>query len=398
MKKVIVILALSASVLILPSCDANKILDKIKHKYKEFIGKGDKRGKRPFKVVYQSENGPKKVMVTSSCNYNSVSYLYYENPTVARSGYFRDTRNLISYPWSGKALKPYWDIRYVNPVSKYINGGNHPEYADHSVKTGLDARSGSKNIEIGTSFAQTNSDGSVAQAKCVNGALAAGTTINLFDAPEQSITYAGPQSTFAYRLASSSVTSPWNSNKRGNLMIQAHFDRPIYNNFSSNIGGGTYFNFIMRNKKNGKFLNYVIGVYATGDAWMKEKAGIRFDPTTGTVHVATVISDDSWWSTKSPASMPITEVFNTPNNKRNDDGVWNDFFRVNVSYQNLLAVLQELKKNPPQGAVGEDFGLNPEDWEITTMMIQYELEEQGGKAVYSGSFRGFEAYVTDLPM
>lgn len=145
-------------------------------------------------------------------------------------------------------------------------------------------------------------------------------------------------------------------------------------------------------------LNYIIGVYAAGEAWMKEKAGIRFDPTTNVVHVATVISDDSWWSTKSPSSHPITEISNQSSPSGKDDDNWSNFFRVNVSYQNLLAVLNELRKNPPAGVAGVDFGLSPEDWELTSIMVQYELEEQGGKAILSGSFRGFEAYISKLPI
>jgi hypothetical protein len=31
-------------------------------------------------------------------------------------------------------------------------------------------------------------------------------------------------------------------------------------------------------------------------------------------------------------------------------------------------------------------------------MLQYELEENGGKATMAGSFRGFEAYITKLPI
>ena len=116
------------------------------------------------------------------------------------------------------------------------------------------------------------------------------------------------------------------------------------------------------------------------------------------VHIATVASENSWWSTISPKSRAIQEVFNTPNGTASNDEKWNDFYRVNISYQNLLAALQELSTNPPPSAAGQNFGLNPEDWELTSIMLQYELEEAGGKASFSGSFRGFEAYISNLPL
>ena len=81
-----------------------------------------------------------------------------------------------------------------------------------------------------------------------------------------------------------------------------------------------------------------------------------------------------------------------------DDGKWDDFYRTNISYQNLLAVLNELKTNPPAEVAGQDFGLSPQDWQVTLLAVQYELEEQGGKALLGGSFRGFEVYTSELPL
>ena len=379
------------------SCSLDDLKDKIKHVYEEVTGK-ESRGPKPFTVVFQGENDPKTAFITSSCTYNTdVNYVYSQTPQDANSRYYNDTKGFTSSPTTGAKLKPFWDIRYTNSVTKYINGGTHTEYADHSVNTGLDARSGNRNVEIGTSMAQVDPDGVVVQAKCVDGNLAAGAIVNLLDSPDQYLTYAGPQSTFKYKL-SSNLISPWSSDGSGNIMIQANFDAPIYHNYESNIGGGVYFNLFLRNKKNGKSLNYVIGIYGIGDAWMKEKAGIRFDPTTGVIHVATVIKDSSWWCTKSPASLEIQEIYDSPTGTNFDDGVWGEFYRVNISYQNLLAVLQELRDNPPPEAAGEDFGLSPQDWEVLSIMIQYELEEEGGKALLGGSFKDFSAYVSKLPL
>jgi len=396
------ILIILTSLFLLSGCElfdkAKNEYEQFKHKYEEFIDGNNSRGPRPFTPHFQSEAGITPI-ISSNCNYNNpVQSVYYMTPASASAAYLNDTKNLISYPGNGTSLKPFWDIRYVNDVTKYINGGTHTEYANHSIRTGLDARSGISNIEIGTYASQTDAGAGVAQSKCVNGLLTEGATISLWDAPEQTITYAGPQSTFIYRLGSTSRTSPWKANGTGNLMIQAYFDTPTYNNFAENIGGGVYFGFYMRNKNTGKFLSYIIGIYAIGEAWQEEKAGIRFDPTTNIVHVATVIKDDSWWCTKSSKSKEIEEVFNIPKNTTKDDGKWNNFYRVNISYRNLLEVLKELKRNPPAEAAGIDFGLAPENWELTSLMVQFELEELGGKAILSGSFRGFEAYTSNNPV
>ena len=96
--------------------------------------------------------------------------------------------------------------------------------------------------------------------------------------------------------------------------------------------------------------------------------------------------------------MSIQEVEESSSKRTKDDGKWNDFFRVNIAHQNLLAMLQELKDTPPAGTEEKDFGLNPAEWDVTNVMLQYELEEKGGKALFSGSFHGFEVYTSHNPI
>ncbi len=370
--------------------------ERIVHQYEEYRGEGMENEPRPFTVVYQENENDKTALISSECSYNSaVAYVHYETQAAAYSRVLDDTQNLISYP--GNTLRPFWDIRYIDPVSAYMNGGTYDHYPDHSKHTGLDTRSGVNNIGIGTEASKVEAGGSITQSECINGSLAGGTMINLHNAPEQYINYGGPQSTFTYRLVDAS-SYPWKSDGTGNLMIQSYFDEPLYFNFEENSGGGVYFGLLLKNKYNGKVLNYIIGLYAAGDAWIEEKRGIQFDPTTNIVHVATVASDDSWWSTKSPSSKSIHEVYSEINKELGDDQQWNDFFRVNISYQNLLVVLKSLAETPPAGAEGHDFGLKPEDWEVMSVMIQYELEEKGGKATFSGSFKDFGAYLSDDPL
>ena len=373
-------------------------INRLKNQYQEYVDGGESRGEKPFTVVYQASDAPKSLLISPACAINyDTKYIYFETQADAAHNALNAIANLNSYPESG-ILKPFWDIRYTNPVSQYIYHSSATYYPNHAVLTGLDARSGQKNILVGTGLSQVDVAGGVTQVKCVDDTLTAGTTLNLYDAPEQELAYGGIANTFLYHMHIDNHIRPWKANASGNLMLQASFDLPIYHNFEENIGGSVSYNIFLYNPKIKKHLNYVIGVYAAGVAWQTEKAGIRFDPTTNIIHVATVIKDDSWWVTKSPVSKAIQEVYDVAGKSTSDDGQWNDFYRANISYQNLLAVLNELKVNAPVEVAGQDFGLSPQDWEVTLVAIQYELEEQGGKASLSGSFKGFETYISDFPL
>lgn len=393
---------LLASLFLFNGCElSDKIdreVDRIKHQYSEYTGNEDERGERPFEIVYQSNESDVRAILSASCSSNQIpQYVYFSTPTDAHRRFHSATKNLISSPLPG-TLKPYWDVRYINPITRYINNNDATHYPNHSLYTGLDARSGHNYITVGTSLSQTDASGSVVQNKCVDNVITAGANLNLYDAPDQSIAYGGPQSTFAYNFNKNSHISPWQANGDGNLMLQTSFDTPLYFNYGENYGGSISYGIILRNKRSGKLLNYIIGIYAAGDAWQKEKAGIRFDPTTNIIHVATVASKKSWWSTISLKSKSIQEIYSKENKTTKDDGKWPNFYRVNISYQNLLAVLNELKKSPPPSTENQDFGLHPEEWEITSLMLQFELEEDAGKAMLAGSFKGFSAYISHLPL
>jgi len=376
---------------------AEKEYQKLKNKYEEATDI-IQRGKRPFPVVFQTNEDAKTTIISSQCANNQVpKYIYFATQADATNNIFTAIKNLYSYPHQG-ILKPFWDSRYVNPVSEYIKGTDGSHYPNHATLTGLDARTGIRNITVGTGASQVDPAGVVLQSECINGKIVAGTTVNLNDAPSQSLTYGGIASTFIYQIHADNHIKPWKSNKTGNLMMQANFNIPIYMNFEQNIGGSISYALYFYNQRNKKHLSYIISVYAAGIAWQKEKAGIRYDPTTDIVHVATVVKDSSWWSTKSPKSDSIIEILSSPNKTTKDDGKWTHFYRVNIAYNNLLEVLKEIKRNPPEAVAGQDFGLSPQDWEVSLLAIQYELEEQGGKALFAGSFRGFEAYISNNPL
>ncbi len=380
----------------LTGCDildkAEEAVESAKEKYAEYHGDGEKR---PFEVVYQDDPNDKQILISSACGANAgIQYVYYQTPPATRT-VLDDTYHFISYP--GRQ-KPYWDVRYVNPIHTAINGSSRLNFPNHSQFTGLDARSGNQNVVIMSQAATADPSGSMIESECIGGAVAAGSIINLNDSPEQSITYGGPQSTFTYQIGNTPLRRVWKSNGDGNLVIQANFKRPLYINYGNNLGGSVVFVVFLRNRYTGTIINYIIGLYSAGDAWQKENRTIQFDPTTGFVHVPTVVSDQSWWSTSSPVSKEITEIYSTPDKRVADDGIWQNFFRVNISYQNLKALLDELSKNPPAGAQNQSFGNDPSQWEVLTVAIQYEIEEQGGKALLSGSFKNFEVYVSHLPL
>lgn len=374
---------------------AQELYEEAKKKYAEYHGEGNENKPKPFTVVYQADPNNRQVLVSSSCGANhAIPYVYYHSP-VDTVNVLHDTRSYISYPGSGK---PYWDIRYVDPVRIIMNGGTYDSLPNHGTFTGLDTRSGDRNIGIGTDAAIVDAQGGITQSECVRGQLAGGVTINLNNAPEQFINYGGPQSTFVYLIGNNPLSFPWKQDGTGNLALQAFFDKPLYFNYADNIGGSVSFGLSLKNRRTGVIINYIIGIYAAGEAWIREKRKIQFDPTTRIVHVGTVVSDESWWSTNSPTSKLITGIRPAHNERTVDDGQWPDFFRVNVAYQNLKALLNELNTHPPAGAEGQNFGSDPSEWQITSIMIQYELEEEGGAASFSGSFFGFEAYISQLPI
>ena len=350
-------------------------------------------------VSFEDENASKKVVISSDCKYNdSVKFRFFLTPEEAQQRYWQETKSLHSIPGAKKSLKAFWDLRYVNSGEILAKEVKNLDIVNHSLYTGLDARDGKQNLEAGVESANIYNDASIVQAKCIDGTLAAGTTLNLLDSDIDNIEYGGPQSTFMYRFDDNQTISPWDSNRSGNLVIQGYFNKPFYSKYSrKNIGGGVNIGLFLENQKSGLQINYIIGLYAAGKAWMDEKKDLKYDPTTHIVHVSTVVDDYTQWVTKSPKSKYIQHIRSKGEISRREKGEWRDFYRVNISYQNILNVLKELRKHPPKEVAENDFGLNPEDWKVNSIYLQYELEEEGGDAILAGSFKGFEVYITQKP-
>ena len=349
-------------------------------------------------ITFESESARKIDVITDSCKYNDdVAFRYFATPEQAHEEYWKETKNLVSEPGSGKALKPFWDFRYVNSGELLVKDERRLDAANHAIYTGLDARFGKKNLEAGVESADSYADASVVQAKCIDGSLAAGTSVNLLDSDLSNIEYGGPQSTFIYRMAKDKVVVPWLEDQNGSLVIEGNFTKPFYTKYSDNMGGGVNVGLFLQNKKSGVELNYIITLYAVGKAWANEQADLKYDTTTGIVHIQSVVANNTKWTTKSPKSKATELIKSQSKSQREDINNWRDFYRVNITYQNLLNVLKALKEHPPAEVEGVDFGLNPADWKVNSIYVQYELEEQGGDALLSGSFKGFKAYMTKLP-
>lgn len=330
-------------------------------------------------------------VVQSTCNPN-IKYVYYETPTDANYHYHNDIRYSQSYP-KRNIFKPIWDIRYVNPVSTYIRNFNASWTPKHYLYTGLDARTGYKNTVTGTYASRVDASKSVTQTECIQGALAGGTTINLYDAPNLSLTYAGPQSTFIYQFGDYSIR-PWNSNGTGNYMMQGRFDNPLWGNWSGhNLGGEVNFIFYLTNMKTHHKFSYVITIYGAGKATKGEDSTILYDPTTGIHHVSTAINSRTVYAKKSPWSKSTSgpRRHNATTFSHTEGRHWSDFYRVNVSYNNLKAALSKV-------AGFNWYDRNPAYWAVENSGIQFELEESGGEATLSGSFWNFKTYMTDKPL
>ena len=326
----------------------------------------------------------------STCSQN-IKYVYYETPIDANYHYFNDIRWSKTYP-KRNIFKPIWDIRYVNPVTTYIRNFNAAWTPKHYRYTGLDARTGYKNTVTGTYASRIDESASVTQAECIQGAIAGGTTINLYDAPDQYLEYAGPQSTFIYQFGDLSIR-PWKSNGTGNYMLQGRFDNPFWGNWSGhNAGGEVNFIFYLTNIKTHHKLSYVITIYGAGRATRGEEPNINYDTTTGIHHISTAINDHTKYAKKSPWSRstegPRSKMITFSHTQGRH---WSDFYRVNISYDNLKRALLKV-----QGFYGYD--RNPAYWAVENSGIQFELEETGGKATLTGSFWDFKTYMTDRPL
>lgn len=304
--------------------------------------------------------------------------VYAQSPSSIPAGGFPELANWVTTPRNraGAVMKPYLDFRYVNPVAPRSSFVNHLPYSSIS-SIGTDGKA------WGTAAAVGDASGSLMQYKCVNGYLAAGGMINGFDSPSQAITYGGPQGSLTYLFAGdiSNAPSPWTSAGSGNLMMQGQFSKPFHYS-ADNVGGADGgFNIFMR-KKTGtpEFLNFVISTHRSYG--LTEDPVLHVDPTTNAVHISTLVADGTNWVTKSPggtnASGMRTTLLGTES--------WPDFYRVNISYANMLKVLQAAGKTS-----------KPEDWAVTAATVQYEFTGSTQQSL-GFSVRAFELYQSDAPL
>ena len=336
-------------------------------------------------VLIQSTFASEQPVVSPYCwNNQDIKYLYYQTPAVAHLHYLNDIWSHKTTP-SSNTFKPIWDLRYVNSSSPLYDAANH------SVYTGLDTRDGYEASSFGTSISRWNHGGSIVQTKCINGLLAAGTIVNLWDSPSKSIKDGGPQSSFVYHLIG---VYPWKDYR--NLRLQANFDLPIYYKGAGNTGGNINFILYMHNKYTDKSFSYVIPIFGYGDGYSTKDKKKKIDSNTDIGWVtAPIISeeDGSRYVTRSQYSIKTRNINpNIQSNPTSDDGRWPYFFRANISYNNFNKALSE------NGFSIKDNQLNaPQYWETTLIGIQYEIEEEGGYGSISGSFYGLRADITDRP-
>ena len=184
------------------------------------------------------------------------------------------------------------------------------------------------------------------------------------------VNFGGPQSTLIHRFTDRNF--PWQNN--GNLMMQVEFTDENYQNFNTNIGGTISFNLFVRNSITDERLNYVIAIYAYGQAWKEEQPDILFDDSNNTSFVGTLVKPNTKYATMSNISSQL-------NDKKG-------FFRANISSQNLYNALESKGVS----------NINLNEWYVSFIGIQFEIEEEGGDASLSGNFKNFSSYITTSPM
>ena len=195
-----------------------------------------------------------------------------------------------------------------------------------------------------------------AHNSCVSGVMNFSSVIDL-TIGSVPVEFGGPQSTLIYKL-----TDAFAWRYGDNLSIQVIVDAPIYNNIG---GGGLYINLFIININTKERLNYVITIHSLGSAWTTEQVDVLYDSTTSTNFISTIINPNTEYISISPVSS-IT-------NSTGD----NNFYRVNITKEDLTKAVN-----------------NPEDWYVSFIGIQYELEESLGESKVAMSFRDFSAYIT----
>ena len=184
------------------------------------------------------------------------------------------------------------------------------------------------------------------------------------------VVFGGPNSTLVYRFQDKHF--PWKN--KTNLMMQVEFDSNSYENLDTNNGGTVCFNFFARNVNTGHRINYVINIFSYGQGRTYEVDKVLYDPSTDTHFINSVLKPGTEYTTLSDISNII-----------NDD---NGLFRVNVSAANFNKALQDM-----EGDNG-----TAEDWYLTFIGMQFELEEEKGNGLLDGKFRKFKSYITTSPM
>lgn len=364
----------------------NKILKKLRSiyraesslKHSKFIG-------GMIGAVFAVQSGivfAQTPLVSSLCSTNQEQEpLYFGSPPPLGTVIYKR----LSVPMNGNAIMaPYWDVRYTKPISrldKPLATTPVTTYANHLPYSGINSSSYAVAPAWGTEASKSDASGSLVQTKCINGYLAASAAVNGWDSVPV-ITFGGPAATWTYQFTAglagiNTAAAPWHPDGTGNLMLQGLFTRP-YHHSADNLGGAEVnLNVFLADKYfPSKTINFVISVFRSNGI-LSEGSAIAPDPTTGAAWVSTLIQDQTQWVTASPYSYRTMSMTGTTSSSE----MWPYFYRVNITYANLMAVLRSAKT----------LGVKPENWVVTNVAVQTEITGSLNQSVGS-SVRAFEVY------
>jgi hypothetical protein len=325
---------------------------------------------------------PQTLLVPATCSSNQpTNWVYTEWATDADTVTAR-TANWVTSPYgsSSPVFYPVWDLRYTNPVLDYNSSYPYGNYADHLSVTGISGSDTLTAWAVGSNASLYDGTGSIAQVKCVNGYLVFGTMVNGWDSPSQSVGFGGPQATWGYGFFNStngvtipaSAPRPFTSGGIGNVIFQGYFTTPYH---QGSEGGQVSFNiFFSRISDPHDYINYVITVYASNYSGLEEiNRPHNF--------VQSAIRGGTNYTTQSQYSATSTYTGGTIASEG-----WPTFYRVMISYQNMVNLLAEW---PKPG--------DPTDWALTGASVQYEFTGDYTQTL-SGSVQAFEIYYSDSPV
>ena len=186
------------------------------------------------------------------------------------------------------------------------------------------------------------------------------------------VAFGGPQSTLIHKTKA----RPWS---RGTgLMMQYTLNYAEMQVLKGDPSGNVALILFAENVLTGKRINILVSTIVLGHAWVDEQPEPLYDPTTKTTFYSSSLKKGNKYTSMDNYS---NEVIQRSGPFKIGGGI---FFRSIITYENFQTMISRA-----------DLGHTPEDWELTIIGLQTEIEESTGEANLELNFENFEAYIVE---